>query len=136
MGYRTHLILMVDGALQNVGTFKNMPTKVYLLDHYSLGKVYFNELPEELDDVIQSNTDEHPLWFNDGGDSDDGEIKVHALLRICKRIKEEQEGKTPIQIDQLPEWFGISVTPVVTVLEQALRDEVIKLDHPVYFECY
>jgi hypothetical protein len=136
MGYRTHLTLRVPGQPQTVGTFKNMPTEVYLLSNYCIGKVYFNELPEELEQVYDQYPEEYSLFFRDDGESDDGEIHIGLLLAFCKRIKEEQAGKTTDEIAMLPDWLYIGVDLIINVLTKALKEELVHPTDVVYFECY
>jgi hypothetical protein len=136
MGYRTHLTLTVPGQPQTVGTFKDMPTDVYLLQNYCIGKVYFNELPEELEQIHDEHPEEYSIYFKDNGNSDDGEIQIGLLLAFCKRIKEEQAGKTADEIAVLPDWLDIGVDHIMDVLEKALKEALVHPTDVIYFECY
>ena len=134
MGYRTYLNLKIPGEPQTIGTFKNMPTEIILIDNYCIGKIYFNELPEELEKVVEDYEHIAPFFIREY--TDDGEILVGLLLNICKRIQQEQKDKTENEIAELPGWFATGVDPIVRRLKQALKENLIQTDDWVQFECY
>lgn len=134
MGYRTYLNLKISGEPQTVGTFKNMPTEVVLIDNYCIGKIYFNELPEELEKVVEDYETMYPLSIKEY--TDDGEILVGLLLNICERIQQEQKGKTENEIAELPDWFDTDFDSIARILKQALEENLIQADGWVQFECY
>jgi len=134
MGYRTYLNLKIPGEPQTIGTFKNMPTEIILIDNYCIGKIYFNELPEELEKVIEDYETMYPLFIREY--TDDGEILVGLLLNIFERIQQEQKDKTKNEIAELPDWFTTGINPIVRILKQALEENLIQTDDWVQFECY
>ena len=134
MGYRTHLNLKIPGEPQTIGTFKNMPTEIILIDNYCIGKIYFNDLPEELEKVIENYEHMYPLSIEEY--TDDGEILVGLLLNMCERIQQEQKDRTENEIAGLPDWFDTGFDPIARVLKQALEENLIQTDDWVQFECY
>ena len=133
MGYRTHFTLSIEGKPQTVGTFKDMPTQVYLLDNYCICKCYLNELPEELQEHLES----YPgLFFNDGGESDDGEIKLSKLLALLREIQRRRNGLTDDQIEAMHAWYWFDPVQLLTHLERALADGLITEKTWVKFTCY
>lgn len=134
MGYRTHLNLKIPGEPQTIGTFKNMPTEVILIDNYCIGKIYFNRLPEELEKVVEDYDHMYPLSTREY--TDDGEILVGLLLNICERIQQEQKDKTENEIAELPDWFATGFDSIARILKQALKENLIQEHDCVQFECY
>ena len=135
MGYRTYLTLIIEGTPQTVGSFKDAPTSVYLIANYCLGKIYFNALPDELDEVTCSPETES-IHFNDEGNSDDGEIPAVALLALCKTIKEKRESTPKENWDTLDDWYWFDPTELIKVLVTALVEKLIQPDTYVQFVCY
>jgi hypothetical protein len=128
MSIRTHLTLQRAGKPQDIGPFKGLPSMVLILDEYCIGKLYFNELPDVVENMRVGEDalfDETHIFFDEAYVS--GEIRVDAFMSIIELIRENPTHTA---------WDEFDFTWLYTRLKTALETNVITENHYIGFSCY
>lgn len=124
MGYRTHVSIRVEGKPQDVGPFKGLPTEVLIVDNYTIGPVFFDDVPEELAEILDEG-----CWYNKEG-TDEGEIRVDTFLAFSKKLETMQEESDHRS------WGGYTLKPVADAIVKAIGAGILSMNHYVTYEAY
>lgn len=109
MSHRTYLDLRIQGEKQllvlrgkeklksnpeveiEVIKTEKFPTEIILLDNYCIGKLFFDDLPEELqpEEIRIDYKEDYAIWFLEN--TDNGEIKVDYLIKILENLESRPE---------------------------------------------
>jgi hypothetical protein len=130
MSIRTHLTLQRAGKPQDIGPFKNLPSMILILDEYCIGKLFFDEIPQIIENIqvsekISFDEDETSIFID--GSYGRGEIRVDTLMSIIETIREKPTHTA---------WDEFDFTWLYTRLKTALETNVITKNHYIEISCY
>lgn len=128
MGYRTHLVLdLYKGKkTKKVGDLCLEITEIErYLNYYELGSIFFDELPSKIEEEVEG------LYFENDGNSDDGEIPIGSLLKLLKKIEESKKEKTTKST-----WYEYDFTQLINILETLLKEKIFEEHEVIEFKCY
>lgn len=152
MSYRTYLDLRIQGEKQllvlrgkeklksnpeveiEVIKTEKFPTEIILLDNYCIGKLFFDDLPDELqpEEIRIDYKEDYAIWFLEN--TDNGEIKVDYLINILENLEsrpEVEEGNKDYR-----DWLQFKDVGLLNKLKFWISANIISPTDVVKFEAW